>query len=174
MNIKKNEEKFFSQEQLDYWGKFYSTEKELEKKQNEWLIFCVEKDFFAVQMENIDEVTIIENGIALPHVPKGVIGLINLRGEAVVLLDMAQKLGIRETIEKNPNQRVIIFKKINNERIAFLIDKIYKVAAIKENELKEYDKTDNGLNKGIINFIYEFENKSISCIDVSNLLRIIE
>ncbi len=64
---------------------------------NQYLTFKLSEEVYAIKVTNIREVLIVPKITKLPRMPDYMIGIINLRGRVVPVLDLCRKFGLGET-----------------------------------------------------------------------------
>jgi purine-binding chemotaxis protein CheW len=75
---------------------------------NSYLTFLIGNDKFAVHVENVQEVVEVDQITKLPHAPVYMLGIINLRGKILPLIDTRQKLGLPPVEISNSNRILIL------------------------------------------------------------------
>lgn len=74
---------------------------------NSYLTFLIGSDKFAVHVERVQEVLEVGQITKLPHAPAYMLGIINLRGKILPLIDTRQKLGL-PSIALTHNNRILV------------------------------------------------------------------
>ena len=125
-------------------------------------------------MTTLDEVSVVTLGVGLPHLPPAAMGLINLRGETILIMDLGQMLGLRSSVVPDEKQRVLLFKEEEGDdlRTALLIDEIVTVTDLDEGQLQPLHEGEELEKARYIDAIADDnEGRSISRIQVDALLR---
>ena len=161
---------FLSQAQLDEMAAQYAEDKrEVELEQEQWLVFSLGEELFSLSMNDLDEIALVRGGIAIPSIKKNVIGLINLRGEPIILIDTKKILNLSITESSHALQRVLVIKDQDGKLNGFLIDAIVKVTELKnwqshsENQQQQYHSRH-------IDAITEYQGKGVSRLNTAELL----
>jgi len=95
-----------------------------------FVLFRLGDEHFAVALDDLDEVACIENGIALANVNPVVLGLANLRGELLPLLDTAGLLGSRADHCIGSNNRTLIVRDRQGRRSGLPVDHVDAVESL--------------------------------------------
>ncbi len=74
---------------------------------NSYLTFVIGNDKFAVHVAHVQEVIEVGQVTKLPHVPAYMLGIINLRGKTLPLIDTRQKLGL-PPVELTSSNRILV------------------------------------------------------------------
>jgi purine-binding chemotaxis protein CheW len=85
---------------------------------------------FAIDLFDVREVVEYTTITTLPSTPPWVKGIIDLRGEITVIVDLREKLHIRETSEiPVEDQRIIVLdEKVTGKKIGILVDEVTSVS----------------------------------------------
>ena len=125
------------------------------------IIFTLNDKYYAIDTAEVEEIT---KTISLTHVPNSenwTEGLINLRGNVVTLVNMNKLL--LQTEDLCYNNIIIIGNE--EERIGILVKEVMEVVNIKEEEIEDFNRE----NEGIVG-IYRINNRVINIIDIESLL----
>jgi purine-binding chemotaxis protein CheW len=101
-----------------------------------FVVFQVGDDRYACPLENVAEISRIPTITPVPRTPDFVVGVANLRGNVVSILDLKPLLGIPEDEDKPLSAyRMLI---ITHEQLsaAFVVDRVEGVVAISESDLE--------------------------------------
>lgn len=82
---------------------------------------------FAIALDDLDEVACVSTGIALPHVAAMILGLANIRGELLPLLDTAALLGIGATYRLGSDNRTLVIRDQRGRRAGLPVDSVESV-----------------------------------------------
>ncbi len=166
-----NPNPFLTQSQLDWWASFYASETEEQEGIFEsWLIFRLGGERFAVPMERLSEITLVERGVGIRQGSSGILGLINNRGEAVLLADMGQLLGVRGPCESSPEQRVLVFEDTGGVRTGFLVDRIEEVTSLNTEQFQEQRPSRGDPRSRFTTAVTEHKDRGLATVEVNSLL----
>ncbi len=152
---------------------FYSANKGSgEKEQNiknsskGYIIFQIEKEWFAINVDVVQEIlSFPENISTIPDNPNWLKGLFLLRNSSVVLIDLAEFLGISTSIDR---ERVILAK-INNMLVGISVPYVKEIRWIDKDAILSIEN--NSLpNKGIIPL--DNGKRLVLILDVENIFNI--
>jgi purine-binding chemotaxis protein CheW len=91
---------------------------------------------FGVDMLDVKEVTTQTRSTNVPHTPDEVTGLVNIRGQIYLALDIRRLLGM-EAAELTADSRLILFKPSVGSAFGILVD---EVAGIHQADSEEIDE----------------------------------
>lgn len=75
---------------------------------NSYLTFSLGEEKFAVPVDCVQEVVELEQVTKVPHAPEYMLGIINLRGKVLPLLDTRLKLGLSKTVPTRKSRVLVI------------------------------------------------------------------
>lgn len=104
---------------------------------NKYLTFTLEDDFFALDISSVREVQDVTEITRIPESEPHMRGVVNLRGNAVPVMDIKMQFGMEPT-ERTINTRIIIleFKRGGNEQlVGALADSVKEVIEIEEENI---------------------------------------
>jgi len=146
--------------------------------EDEWIMFKLGNETFVISLLQLDEIADVSNGVILPHSAPEIIGLMNLRAEIILLVDLAKLLNISSfeaidgslNLSHKINQQVLILKDQQGNRTGFLINQIKQAQVFGKDFFEK--KLHAGANgrKAIIDATGDLQGKNINRINVDALL----
>ncbi len=125
------------------------------------IIFTLNDKYYAIDTEEIEEITNTTSLTKVSNAEEWIEGLINLRGNVITLVNMSKLLLQNEDSCYNN----IIIVNTNDEKIGILVKEVIEVVDIEEDEMEIFNRED----RGIIG-IYRIDNRIINIVDVDSLL----
>ncbi|MDX9916878.1 MAG: chemotaxis protein CheW [Gudongella sp.] len=126
------------------------------------IVFKLNQKHFAITTDKIEEITKLLPAINVPNSPYGVEGLANLRGNVVAQISLSKLLNVEEDLCYN---NVMIIKS-GDYKVGLLINEVFKVMDINENEIQNLETGNNAGIKGII----QVDGAIVNILDVDTLL----
>lgn len=117
---------------------------------------------------DIHQVQEINRNIALtpaPHAPKAVRGVINLRGEVVLVVDLREVLGAAPAALTRSNRNVIV--KNGGEQIGLLVDSVADVVRAHTDDLDPMPENLRGIDQRFFQAVYKLEIGLLVILDVN-------
>jgi purine-binding chemotaxis protein CheW len=116
-------------------------------EQSEWrtadkkyLVFYLNDEIFAVLARQVSEVVQLPFITALPRVPEWLMGIANLRGEIVSVVDL-EKLRKKENSPLSAKTKLVCLRgEDSNFSVAFAADKLGEVISLPDNEIKSNEE----------------------------------
>ena len=132
--------------------------------------FIVGEEEFAVPILVIQEIIKPIEWTKVPFVPDYVLGVFNLRGNVLPLIDLRKKFGV-EAGDIDENTRFIVMK-IKDENVAFVIDKLTSALRINKKNILPPPETYTNDNYDIIEGVGRMDDgRIITILKVDNLVK---
>ncbi len=104
----------------------------------------------------------------LPHVPDFVVGVMNLRGNVVTVVDLRTILGIPADTETRRSHNVIVH--YEGERIGLAVDRIADVVRAPLDQIDELPANCDSIDSRFLQGVYAMENELLLVLDVHEAL----
>jgi len=132
--------------------------------------FVVGEEEFAVPILAIQEIIKPIEWTKVPFTPDYVLGVFNLRGNVLPLIDLRRKFGV-DASDIDENTRFIVMK-IKDENVAFVIDRLTSALRINKNSILPPPETYTNENDDIIEGIGRMDDgRIITILKVDNLVK---
>jgi purine-binding chemotaxis protein CheW len=104
----------------------------------------------------------------VPKAPEYVLGILNLRGEIVTIIDLGKKLGLKSTELDDKTRNIIVSS--NEEHIGLLVEQICDVVQAEWNRIEKPPSNIGNLQGKFFTGVYKTENSLIGILDVEKVL----
>lgn len=104
----------------------------------------------------------------LPHVPSFVLGVVNLRGNVVTVVDLRTILGVKSSGTARRSHNVII--RFEGERIGLAVDRIADVVHAPVDAIDELPANFDSIDSRFLQGVYAMENELLLILDVQEAL----
>ncbi|MGG7518268.1 chemotaxis protein CheW [Allorhizobium undicola] len=98
-------------------------------REAQFVTFSLGAEVFAVPVEAVREILDHEDGFQLPHGPDHLLGLRDVRGQGVPIIDLRLKLGMSRT-QKTPHTRILVMDIALPDRlltVGLVADRVFEV-----------------------------------------------
>ncbi|MCK9492278.1 MAG: chemotaxis protein CheW [Sulfurimonas sp.] len=129
--------------------------------------FIIGEEEYAIPILSIQEIIKPFTWTRVPQVPKYVMGVFNLRGAVIPLIDLRLKFGLSE--KKHSDETRFIVMKDRDDVAGFVIDRLTMAIRIKKGNIGPAPDTVNGDNT-MIDGVGKQEDKIITILKVNKLL----
>lgn len=130
--------------------------------------FSLGEEDYAIPLLMVREVISIPETTPIPKAPKHFIGLMNLRGQVISIVDLRNKLTIKPKEVTSDSAVIIVdFKGMN---IGIVVDSINRVLAFSRSEIQEMPELQSQVKSDYILGIYKKEAGLTVLLDIAKCL----
>ncbi len=129
--------------------------------------FSLREEYYGQDIRYIREVTRMGQIAEMPATHHYLLGVMNLRGMVVPVLDLGEKLGL-EPMEVTPDTRLIIVE-YSGSVIALLVDEVHQVMEIPRGDLHQSSISGNGERDWYLHGAGNVDQKIIFFLDVERI-----
>lgn len=132
-----------------------------------YLEFSLGDECYAIPLLKVREVIAVPNTTPIPHSPPYFMGIMNLRGQVISILDIRKKLGIKPNEESS--ETAVIIVDLDPIFLGIVVDSVNKVLAISEHDVGDRPSLE-GKNTDYITGVYRVEDKLTILMDIGKAL----
>lgn len=143
-------------------------------KSNSYLTFEFENELYAVHVFNVLNIIELTKITKVPKSPEYMLGVVNLRGVALPIVDLHQKFGLKILQNIVYNCIIVMNIKINEEPImvGILVDSVQEVIELDQNNLMPSPNIGNKSESKFIDGITHEGDKLILVINMEKLFSV--
>ncbi len=134
---------------------------------NRFIEFSLGRENYAIPLLMVKEVITFPETTPIPKSPPHFLGIMNLRGHVISIVDLRKKLKIEV---RRDNEEAVIIVDIGGMNIGIVVDSINKVLAFSSDDVSEMPEVENQLNTKYIIGVYNKENSLIVILDIAKVL----
>jgi len=141
-------------------------------EESQFVTFALGEEVFAVPVKVVREILDHEDLFKIPNVPDYLMGLRDVRGQAVPTLDLRLKLGLSRT-EPTANTRVLVLDIPFEDRILTLgmaADRVFEVIPFRSEQIEPAPEIGVGWRSDYIAGVVRRESGFVVIIDLAMLL----
>ena len=131
--------------------------------------FYVGNALCGIDILNIQEINKNFEMTSVPQSADYVVGVLNLRGRIVTILDLGKKLGLSQ-IETHRNNRNIIVRS-QEEYIGLLVDSISDVVSAEKDNIEQAPSNIGGVKGKFFHGVLKTKNSLIGILDIEEVLK---
>ena len=124
-----------------------------------YLSFSLGAEDFAVPLLNVREVIGVPECTSLPFTPEYVLGIMNVRGQVITVIDLRKRLGM--SIDKLTHESAVVVCEMNG---------VNQVLSPKSDELHEKPEVEKNSRSEYIEKIFRRDRHLVMFLDVSKIL----
>ncbi|MCW8880282.1 MAG: chemotaxis protein CheW [Kangiellaceae bacterium] len=134
----------------------------------QWVTFRLANETYGINVMQVQEVLRYSDIAPVPGAPPYVLGIINLRGNVVTVIDTCQRFGL-SPIEITDNTRIVIIE-TNQQVIGILVDSVAEVVYLKASEIETTPNVGNEESAKFIQGVTHKEGELLILVDLNKLL----
>ncbi len=125
---------------------------------------------FGIDTEQVQEVVRVGDITAVHHAPRFVLGVMNLRGRIVTVIDLGIKLDLNET-EIGPESRIFIVE-WQSEQVGLLVDRVADALALDRSDIKPPPENVRSLQGHQFKGVCSLEGRLVTLLDLAAVLEV--
>ncbi len=139
---------------------------ELETK-NRHLVLMVDDERYLISTSYVAEIIRLPEVTKIPDMPPYVVGVINQRGNVVLIMDLRVRLG-RPAVEVGRRSVLVIVEK-DQSRVGVIADAVTDVVSVASDEIESVNESTNGRENHIVNGMVRREGHVDVVLNVERL-----
>jgi purine-binding chemotaxis protein CheW len=132
-------------------------------KTQQFCTFFLKDQFFGVPVEQVQEVIRYQEMTRVPLVPQVIRGLINLRGQIVMALDLRRRFGMEQLPDSQLPMNVVV--RTGDGAVSFLVDEIGDVLEADEEHFEPPPETLKGPGRDLVRGVYKLQHRLMLILD---------
>lgn len=137
-----------------------------------YLQFDLGSESYAIGLLSVKEVIPLPETTPLPNSPAHYIGIMNLRGQIISILDLRKKLKINP--KKEGLEEAVIIVEFDGVGIGVVVDSINRVLNIGLDQITEVPEISTQINAQYIQGVFKGDKKLTILLDLKNILNLNE
>ena len=134
----------------------------------QWVTFCLDNETYGINVMQVQEVLRYSDIAPVPGAPNYVIGIVNLRGNVVTVLDTRLRFGL-SACEVTDNSRIVIIE-AEKQVVGILVDSVAEVVYLKSSEIESAPNVGNSESAKYIQGVCHREGELLILVNLDNLL----
>ena len=134
----------------------------------QWVTFRLEGETYGISVMQIQEILRYIDIAPVPGAPDYVLGIINLRGNVVGVIDARKRFGLPPS-EVTESSRIAIIE-TENHVAGILVDSVMEVVYIRQSEIEAAPNVGNDEVSRFIQGIYNKNDELLILVDLNKLL----
>jgi purine-binding chemotaxis protein CheW len=145
-----------------------SSQTDVHKATVELATFFVGDALCGMDILQVQEINKLIEMTRVPQAPEYVLGILNLRGEIVTIIDLGKKLGLKSTDLNDKTRNVIVNS--NEEHIGLMVEEISDVVQAEWRKVEKPPANIGGVQGRFFTGVYKTEDRLIGILDVEKVL----
>jgi purine-binding chemotaxis protein CheW len=134
-----------------------------------YLSFSLGNEEYAIPLLSVREVIAMPEVTPIPYTPSYFLGIMNLRGQVISIMDLRSKLGIKAGAAAETS---VIICDLNSLSIGVVVDSINCVLSPTEGEVSPKPELQSSKSSDFITGVYRKDKKLVLFLDVAKTLSV--
>ena len=134
----------------------------------QWVTFRLGEETYGINVMQVQEVLRYTEIAPVPGAPEYVIGIINLRGNVVTVIDTRSRFGL-EPVEITDNSRIVIIE-AEKQVVGILVDSVAEVVYLKTSEIDSAPNIGTDESAKFIQGVSNRDGELLILVDLNKLL----
>ena len=135
----------------------------------QWVTFKLDEETYGINVMQVQEVLRLTEIAPVPGAPDYVMGIVNLRGNVVTVIDTRKRFGLFQK-EADDATRIVIVE-VDNQVIGMLVDSVAEVVNIAASEIETSPNLgDDNENSKYIQGVHSRDDEILILVDVNKML----
>lgn len=139
--------------------------------QESYLIFKLENEYFALNIEHLIEAIEIEELTPVPETPEYIKGIMNFRGNILPVVDMNVKFNFRKDKDLSDSVILVLNFELNSKpvRIGAIVDAVSDVVEIKFEDIAAMPEIGTKYNTGYVKGVVKYKDEFVVLPDIQKI-----
>ncbi len=133
-----------------------------------WVTFRLDKEKYCINVLLVQEVLRITEIAPVPGAPSYVLGIINLRGNVVTVVDTRRRFGL--TLKEVDDASRIVIIEVNGNVIGMLVDSVADVVDLRKSEIEAAPNVGTEESSKYIQGVASRESELLIVVDLNKFL----
>ena len=134
----------------------------------QWVTFCLGDEKYGINVMQVQEVLRVAEIAPVPGAPPYVLGIINLRGNVVTVIDTRNRFGLMSK-ETDDSSRIVIIE-TESHIIGILVDSVAEVVELRASEIETAPNVGNEETSRYIQGVTSRDNELLILVDLNRFL----
>ncbi|MBP8039114.1 MAG: chemotaxis protein CheW [Aeromonadaceae bacterium] len=134
----------------------------------QWVTFQLDRETYGINVMQVQEVLRYTEIAAVPGAPDYVLGIINLRGNVVTVIDTRSRFGLQPA-EVGDNSRIVIIE-AEKQVIGILVDSVAEVVYLRASEIDVAPSVGTEESAKFIQGVSNRDGELLILVDLNKLL----
>ncbi|MFY9179138.1 MAG: chemotaxis protein CheW [Venatoribacter sp.] len=134
----------------------------------QWVTFRLENETYGINVMQVQEVLRYTEIAPVPGAPSYVLGIINLRGNVVTVIDTRLRFGL-STSETTDQTRIVIIE-AENQVVGILVDAVAEVVYLRQSEIETTPNVGNDESAKFIQGVCHKNDELLILVDLEKMM----
>lgn len=131
------------------------------------VIFKLNNEEFAVEVASVEAIIKLQAITKVPHAPDFVMGVTNLRGNIVPVIDLKKRLNLPES--KTGEETRIVVALLQDSKVGMIVDAVSQVTEIDDTQIEAAPQYSTSIDTSFIRGIVKVEQELVIMLDLERV-----
>jgi purine-binding chemotaxis protein CheW len=143
-----------------------------QEDEDKYLTFSLDNQLFGIEILQIREIIKPISVTRLPNAPVYILGVVNLRGEIIPIVDIKKRFGL-EKIQFTSNTRIIVVE-IKGKYVGLYVEEVNHVEPIKASDIEVPQEDIAGVSVNFFSGYKTIKDNILLLLELENLIAEVE
>ncbi|MBB6154250.1 purine-binding chemotaxis protein CheW [Pseudomonas sp. JAI115] len=134
----------------------------------QWVTFKLDNETYGINVMRVQEVLRYTEIAPVPGAPSYVLGIINLRGNVVTVIDTRQRFGL-DSGEISDNTRIVIIE-ADKQVVGIMVDSVAEVVYLRQSEIETAPNVGNEESAKFIQGVCNKNNELLILVELDKMM----
>jgi len=134
-----------------------------------WVTFQMDKEVYGINVSQVREVLRVSEIAPVPGAPDYVLGIINLRGNVVTVIDTRKRFGL-SSVDPDDASRIVIID-VDSQQVGILVDSVAEVVDLHASSIEMPPNVGNDETSKYIEGVTSLGGELLILVDLNKFLR---
>ncbi|ABO35042.1 putative CheW protein [Methanococcus maripaludis C5] len=134
------------------------------------VVFKLSSNEYCLRVTGVREVLKLQDITSIPNTPSYIVGVTNIRGEIMPIIDLRKKLNLFEDAGDEDDEKLVMVVEIDGVPIGILVDSVSDVMQISSEQIEDIEGIKKNASGEYIEGIAKIGNRLIIILDIKNLI----
>lgn len=132
------------------------------------VIFELENENYGVDIASVEGIIKLQEITRLPHAPKFIEGITNLRGSIVPVVDLRTRFGL--PAQQPTRETRIVIANMDGNKVGIVVDAVTQVIRVSEEKIEPPPQMSVTINSAFIKNIAKLDDQLVILLDLGKVL----
>jgi len=143
---------------------------DIQQEERQFIVFTVGQERFGVDVNQIKQVIPVMEATHIPNSPSFVKGVINLRGDIIPIIDLADKLSLKQSQVDEEKKRIIIVELDEISNIGMLVDTVTEMIRIHADKITDAPEIARAVHTDYIQGVAKIDKQLLILLNLNKVL----
>lgn len=134
---------------------------------NQLVVFQLNQEEFSIEVVSVESIIKLQAITKVPHAPDYVVGVTNLRGSIVPVIDLKARLGLPKS-QSGDDTRIVVAI-LQDQKVGMVVDAVSQVIEIEDNLIEPAPHMSSSIDVNYIRGIVKINEELVILLDLEKV-----